>query len=185
MTQLRHVCLAGLLGLIATSTWADPLTGLREIALAGANDTRVVIGQIQFEEAGEGADYTINWKDAAFADHFLSMRPFKCVEGPDKHWCHVPYPYQIRRHVSRSDLTDLEYDLLFLWKGATDYGINMWNGVYYRLRTDGDRIVGELHEMDMDTLSAPPPEDELRPILEKDLHESDAESHWLPIVVIE
>lgn len=175
----------GILGLIGMSVSAEPLMGQKEIALTGANDDRVVIGKIEFEPTSDGANYKIIWSDSAFTDHFLSMRPFKCVEGSKNHWCHVPYPYQIRRHVSAGDLTDLEYDLLFLWKGAGEYGINMWNGVYYRMHIDGDRLIGELHEMDMDTLSAPPPEGELRPVQEKDLHESDPESHWLPVVVIE
>lgn len=87
--------------------------------------------------------------------------------------------------MTEQDLTDLEYDLLFLWKGATEYGINMWNGVYYQLTIDGDRLVGHLHEMDMDLLSAPPNAGDLRPLEDKDLHESDADSHWLPVVVID
>lgn len=131
----------------------------------------------------EGA-YKIDMEEASFTDHFLSMRPFKCLEGPQKNWCHVPYPYEITRSVS-NDLIDLEYDFLFVWKESSDYGINMWNGVYYKIeRTDG-RFSGVLHEMDMDALSAPPPKGELRPLQAKDLHESDPESHWLPRLVIE
>lgn len=163
---------------------ADPLTGQKEIVLGDATSQEVVIGQIDFVPAEVGASYSITWNDAVFEDHFLSMRPFKCVEGPEKHWCHVPYPYQIRREVTATDLTDLEYDLLFIWKGASEYGINMWNGVYYQLDLDGDRITGTLHEIDMDTLSAPPPEGVLRPVRAQDLHESDPDSHWLPRVVI-
>lgn len=112
------------------------------------------------------------------------MRPFRCLEGADKHWCHVPYPYEIKRDVS-ADLTDLEYDFLFVWKGATEYGINMWNGVYYKLTEANGKVIGILHEMDMDSLSAPPPPGELRPVQPKDLHESDPESHWLPRLIIE
>nr|MDJ0640618.1 hypothetical protein [Paracoccaceae bacterium] len=117
-------------------------------------------------------------------DHFLSMRPFKCLEGPEKHWCHVPYPYEIRRDLS-ADLTDLEYDFLFLWKAATDYGIDTWNGVYYRLEADGAGFAGTLHELDLGQLAVPPAAGELRPIAEKDLHEADPESHWLPRLIVE
>ena len=129
--------------------------------------------------------YKIDWADDVFADHFLSMRPFKCLESAAKHWCRVPYPYEIRRSVSADDLTDLEYDLLFVWKGANEYGINLWNGVYYKLSIDGDRVAGDLHEMDMDMLGVPPDAGELRPIKAKHLEEGDPESHWLPRIVIE
>ncbi|WP_299750689.1 hypothetical protein [uncultured Tateyamaria sp.] len=132
----------------------------------------------------DGGDYAIEMEDAPFSNHFLSMRPFRCLEGPKKHWCHVPYPYEINRNI-HADLTDLEYDFLFLWKGATEYGINMWNGVYYKLDDDDGRLIGTLHEMDMDLLSAPPEAGNLRPLKATDLHESDPDSHWLPRMVID
>lgn len=165
---------------------AGPLEGVKTISLIDGAGAKTEIGEIAFVAGEDGeVGYNIEWADAPFADHFLSMRPFRCLEGPAKHWCRAPYPYEIRRKVTAEDLTDLEYDLLFVWKGAGDYGINMWNGVYYRLAVEGDRIVGRLHEMDMDRLSAPPPEGELRPVREQDLEEAEPESHWLPIVAIE
>ncbi len=152
----------------------------RQVFLEGADGARTQIATLTLE--GDGG-YKIAMNDSAFTDHFLSMRPFKCLEGPNKHWCHVPYPYEIRRDLS-ADLTDLEYDLLFVWKGSTEYGINMWNGVYYKLAQEGDRITGVLHEIDMGGLAVPPDAGELRPIAPGDLHESDADSHWLPKLVI-
>lgn len=128
---------------------------------------------------GNAQGYEVEMDEDAFSDHFLSMRPFKCIEGPEKTWCHVPYPYTIVRQTTQ-DLTDLEYDFLFVWKGRTEYGIDMWNGVYYRLQSDGDGYVGHLHEMNMDIIAAPPDDGILRPIRDVDLEEVDAESHWLP-----
>ena len=61
----------------------------------------------------------------------------------------------------------------------------VWNGVYYRLSPDGDRLVGALHEMDMDLLSAPPEAGVMRPLRDIDIEESDPDSHWLPVLVIE
>ncbi|WP_298850100.1 hypothetical protein [uncultured Ruegeria sp.] len=87
--------------------------------------------------------------------------------------------------MSADDLTDLEYDLLFIHTGATEYGIDMWIGIYYQLQTDGDRPVGQLHEMDMGLLAVPPAEGDLRPVTDKDIHEADPDSHWLPQLVIE
>lgn len=177
------VCLA--MG-CATSASAGPLEGARKIMLETADGARHIVADITFTDAGDGRDsYVIDWDDTRFGDHFLSMRPFKCMEGDTKYWCRVPYPYENKREVSAEDLTDLEYDLLFLWKGVGEYGINMWNGVYYDLTLDGDRLTGQIHEMDMDILSAPPDAGDLRPVGEHDLEPGEPEGHWLPIVVIE
>lgn len=153
----------------------------QNVFLEDADGQRHKIASLDVEDNGA---YGLTMNDSAFADHFLSMRPFKCLEGPEKHWCHVPYPYEIARDIS-DDLTDLEYDFLFVWKGKNDYGINMWNGVYYKLTSHDGQFVGTLHEMDMDVLSAPPDAGNLRPLSAKHLHESDPDSHWLPRLVIE
>ncbi len=160
----------------------DALSGTKTIALVEQNGTRHSIGQLFI---GDDGGYRIDWADAVFTDHFLSMRPFKCLEGSEKDWCHVPYPYPNRRQLTGNDLTDLEYDLLFLWRGTSEYGINMWNGVYYQLEQDGSALTGQLYELDMDLLSAPPADGELRPISDADLHEADPDSHWLPGLTIE
>ena len=162
--------------LLATASYGQT----REVMLQAADGSEIQIASLEI--AGDGT-YSVTMNDTAFADHFLSMRPFKCLEGPSKHWCHVPYPYEIHRNIS-DDLTDLEYDFLFIWKGATEYGINMWNGVYYKLEQDGDAMRGVLYEMDMDVLSAPPDAGVLRPLSAKHLHESDPDSHWLPRMII-
>lgn len=142
---------------------------------------RIEIAQVDIAPDGS---YSVRMNDTVFSDHFLSMRPFKCLEGPAKHWCHVPYPYDLSRNISQ-DLVDLEYDFLFLWKGATEYGINMWNGVYYRLSQEGGQTTGTLYEMDMNDLAAPPDPGVLRPIKNTDLHDGDPDSHWLPVMVID
>ena len=151
----------------------------KTVYLEAADGTRIEIATL----AGPTGSYAMTLNDAVFTDHFLSMRPFRCIEGPDKTWCHVPYPYEITRDIS-TELTDLEYDFLFVWKGRTDYGINMWNGVYYRLTPEGDDLVGRMHEMNMDMLAVPPEAGELRPIRDIDLEEADPESHWLPVLRI-
>lgn len=157
------------------------LADQRTVYLEDSEGQRIEIATLDVSDDG---DYSVAMNDAAFTDHFLSMRPFKCLEGPAKHWCHVPYPYPNARNISQ-DTTDLEYDFLFLWKGATEYGINMWNGVYYKLDKAGDALTGTLYEMDMNTLASPPDDGNLRPVAESDLHESEPESHWLPKLVIE
>ena len=112
------------------------------------------------------------------------MRPFRCLEGPQKHWCHVPYPCAIDRSLGE-DVVDLEYDFLFVWKGGTEYGINLWNGVYYKLAEQDGALIGAMHEMDMNLLAVPPAAGEMRPIASKHLHQAEPDSHWLPVMVIE
>ncbi len=180
----RFPFLAGLA--LCAASFAPPLAGQEPGTLGAYLETgegaRIRIATVRLAEDGS---YGIDRQDDAFSDHFLSMRPFKCLEGPDRHWCHVPYPYEIARRIAPDDLTDLEYDFLFLWKGATEYGINMWNGVYYRLQAQDGRLVGHLHQIDMDILSAPPAPGNLRPVREADLEEGDPDSFWLPRLVIE
>lgn len=151
------------------------------VALEAVDGTRIEIATLT---VAADDSYTVDMRDAAFGEYFLSMRPFKCLAGPEKHWCHVPYPYAIRRNLS-ADLVDLEYDFMFLWKGATDYGINFWNGVYYVLERDGDRLIGRMHEIDMGGLAIPPDAGNMRPVETEDLEPADPSGHWLPYLIIE
>ena len=184
--MLRAISIAAALALLAPAPGlAGALKDAPTILLHPADGPAIAVGEISFTDKGLPTGYEIHWDDAKFGEHFLSMRPFKCLEGPEKYWCRVPYPYENRRQVSMEDLTDLEYDLLFLWKGAGEYGINMWNGVYYRLEADGAVLRGRLHEVDMDLLAAPPEAGDLRPIGAGDLEEGDPDSHWLPRLTIE
>ena len=154
----------------------------KTISLVGMDGTRIEVATL--DVASDGA-FSVTWDDTKFDDFFLSMRPFKCLEGPEKLWCRVGYPYENKRSLAGGDPTDLEYDLLWVWKNAADYGINMWNGVYYRLTPEGDGWIGALHEMDMDVIAAPPEDGDLRPITEDNLDEGDPDSHWLPTLVVE
>ena len=171
---------AAIVAILSMPSIAWAFDGQREVFLVPVDGERIKIADLTISDGA----YVLSMNDHEFTDHFLSMRPFKCLEGPEKHWCHVPYPYENRHDISQ-DLTDLEYDFLFLWKGATEYGINMWNGVYYVLELDGDQLVGRLHEMDMGILSAPPDPGELRPVNSSDLEPAESESHWLPVLMIE
>jgi hypothetical protein len=155
---------------------------VKQIKLHPADSDPVPVGILTLQEDG---GYRVEWDDSKFGDFFLSMRPFKCLEGPEKLWCRVDYPYEINRDLSGDDLTDLEYDLLFVWKNANDFGINMWNGIYYELEPSGAGFQGALYEFDMDTLAAPPEDGSLRPITEDILDEGDPDSHWLPRITIE
>jgi hypothetical protein len=143
------------------------------------------IANVEFSQNGERKDYKVVWNDSAFDDYFLSMRPFKCVPNAKKLWCRVPYPYEIKRELIDNDTTDLEYDFLFVWKNANDYGIDMWNGVYYDLTADGAGFVGQMNAFDLGRLAVPPPKGELRPIKSDFLDEADPTSHLFPNLLIE
>ncbi|MGH1413424.1 MAG: hypothetical protein ACRBB0_08020 [Pelagimonas sp.] len=172
-----------LTGVVCFWIAAGPAAALEDgqhgVWLVDQSGTRLHIATIDLRDGA----YELAMEDAAFGDQFLSMRPFKCVEGPEMIWCHVPYPYEIKREIS-DDLTDLEYDFLFLWKKAGSYGIDMWNGIYYELQDQGSALVGDIHELDMNVLSVPPEAGNLRPLLSKHLEPGDPDSHWLPKLVI-
>lgn len=167
--------------LVACALASAAFSEEKRVYLEEANGDRLEIATLELDETG---GYSVTMLDRNFSEHFLSMRPFKCLEGPSKHWCHVPYPYPLARNIS-ADLTDLEYDFLFLWKDSGEYGINLWNGIYYKLADENGTITGELHEMDMNILASPPQDGDLRPIRSQDLHIADPDSHWLPVMVIE
>ena len=166
--------------------WAAPsFAEDYSITLKGSADEALTIGVLTTEKAEQGGvDYKIQWEADKFEDHFLSMRPFKCLSGGAKLWCHTPYPYEIKRHLSDTDVTDLEYDLIFVWKPEGEYGINLWNGVYYQLEATEFGWKGVMQEYDLNILGIPPKAGELRPILEKDLHEASVEDHFLPFIEI-
>ena len=173
------------IGLLAAPALAENYA----ITLLGNDKEAVKIG-ILTTQATEGAedsqsfDYKIKWEADQFEDHFLSMRPFKCVPGDEKLWCHTPYPYEIKRQITDGDVTDLEYELVFVWKPKGEYGINLWNGVYYQLEKTPFGWKGVMQEYDLNILGIPPEAGVLRPILEKDLHEASTEDHFLPFVEI-
>jgi hypothetical protein len=115
------------------------------------------LAEVRIRKAEEGGfSYRISWDDSRFENHFLSMRPFKCLPHPRRMICRLPYPYDLQRRIAETDLTDLEYDLLFLHRAPGEYGINAWNGLYFKLTREDGNLLGELHETDLNVLQAPP-----------------------------
>ncbi len=135
--------------------WAA-LAGDYRLSLEDDQGQRQALGEVRIRKAERGFSYRIAWDDARFENHFLSMRPFKCLPHPRRMICRLPYPYNLPRLISETDLTDLEYDLLFLHKAPGEYGINAWNGLYFKLTREEGKLVGELHETDLNVLQAPP-----------------------------
>ncbi len=159
------------------------------ITLKGNADESIEIGVLTTtpsvqESEKKVVDYKIKLHTNEFEEHFLSMRPFKCLPAGEKLWCYTPYPYDIKRQISADEVTDLEYDLIFVWKPKGEYGINLWNGAYYKLESTESGWKGTMQEYDLNILGIPPEAGELRPILKKDLHEASTEDHFFPFIEI-
>lgn len=169
---------------------------VRAIMLEGPDAPPLRVGTLRLSAPdGTGARrYAVAWEESLFEDHFLSMRPFRCLGGGAQLWCRVPYPYEIRRQLRPGDATDLEYDLLFVWKTAGSYGIDLWNGVYFVLDEAGAAHggadgagpwTGLQHDYDMNALGVPPPAGELRPIAPDALTEGPGEGRRFTALRIE
>ena len=171
--------------LVSGASGAAELGAGYEVTLAGKDGSETVIGSIDFSAADDGYSYRLSFDDAVFTDEFLSMRPFKCLNSPDMKVCHLVYPYEKGTRISTDNLMDLEYDLLFLFKTPTEYGINAWNGLYYKLGWTDAGLAGELREVDLNVLAAPPDEGVTRPVTYPMLHPASAEKHKYPRLTIE
>ena len=155
------------------------------ITLNANNGDAYDVGWLTIVESKDnGYIYDLTLDEEKFEKHFLSMNPFLCLESPKMMVCHLPYPYQNNRFIAEGNLTDLEYDLLFLHKEPGEYGIDAWNGIYYKMELSEGKITGVLHDVDLNVIKAPPEKENLRPIKDKMLHEANLNKHWLPRVVL-
>lgn len=164
---------------------ADTLsTKPMQVSLVPAEGSPLLIGHISFTQAGDGYDYTLTLDYSKFGEHFLNMRQFKCFQGPKQMICHLPYFYSKNQHISKGDMRDLEYEFLYIHRSANDYGIEPWNGLYYKLHRTNDGLQGTLQDVDLNILAAPPAEGVSRPITSYNLQEADAEVHSYPTLLI-
>lgn len=155
------------------------------ISLQDASGVETVdIGQITFTAKDDAYSYDFKLNEDAFEKQFLSMRPFDCMQKPKMMVCHLPYPYKNNRVISKDDLADLEYELLFLHKYPGAYGIDAYNGIYYKLSMTETGIEGVLHDADMNVLKVPPEDEAIRPITPDMLYEASPSKHWFTKVLI-
>ena len=124
------------------------------------------IGEVTFAQANnKDTAVLVNMDTDAFTEHFLSMRPFRCIEGETEWFCYLEYPYDLRSVITKDDLSDLEYQLLFIRKTPSEFGIDAWNGLYYKLVIEDDgSITGKLLEGDLNSLQSPPAEKYAKPV---------------------
>lgn len=163
--------IAMLAGAVAGPACAGALpTGEKSITLVAHDGSRQTIGRVQFTPDGEAAKIAVTLDAPEFREEFLSMRPFRCLSGPQQMWCHLAYPYSTRSRITASDLVDLEYQLMFIWRTPDRVGADAWNGLYFKLAVQPDgAISGDLHEADYNPLAVPPADAFARPIGHGDL----------------
>jgi len=162
MTRLWFI-----LALLSTSlSVAADLPKNASIYLVDAKDQETRIGDVGFSKADDD-EYAVQVSidTSVFTEHFLSMRPFRCIEGAAEWFCYLEYPYDLKSVVTTKDLSDLEYQLLFIRKTPSEFGIDAWNGLYYKLVIEEDgSITGELLEGDLNSLQSPPSEKYAKPV---------------------
>lgn len=183
LVSIRHGLLVVGLSLALAANAANEVRKL-PVSLVDASGQKVHIGTLVLTPSQEGWSYRMDMDKQHFEERFLSMRPFICLEGSVYALCHLTYPYRLERRITKTDLVDLEYDLLFIQKRTAEYGIDAHKGVYYRLAWKNDHIEGQAYETDLDRLAIPPEAGITRPIGMSDLFEIEAGRHPWPGVFI-
>jgi PQQ-dependent catabolism-associated CXXCW motif protein len=155
------------------------------VFLVDQQGAELAIGTVTFSASDTAATGVLfELDEQKFEDHFLSMRPFRCLTQSSEWFCYLPYPYEIARTVNADNLTDLEYQLLFIWKSPKTFGIDAWNGVYYKLTAQNDgSFTGQLLQGDLNVL-ADPPEPMSYPIDLQEFTEEDAKRRRFPTLII-
>ncbi len=157
VTQATLAVISPMLLSIAASAESPALSGTKSIALITAAGEHLTLGRVTFTPDGDGALFKLELDNPELKPEFLSMRPFRCLQDPKEWWCHLDYPYDLKRRVTPADLTDLEYSLLFITKGPNAFGIDAWNGLYFHLDQGPDgTLSGNVHEVDLNVLAVPP-----------------------------
>jgi hypothetical protein len=170
---------------ISLPLFADVLEGTKKVYLVSSGNELTHFANVTFTdiEDNEKVAYTVSIIDKPFENQFLSMRPFQCMMGKKQVMCHVPYPYEKSGFITRSDIAGLSYDILFLHKNPAEYGINLWNGIFYKLELKEASIEGTLYEVDMNTIASPP-ETKGLPFTEDLVFEADLDNYVYPRILI-
>jgi len=191
MNALRVLLSGGVLavGIILTAAHGaraeDALpSGRRAIELLTPAGERQPIGSVTFTGTGDARAFAVVMESPQFQVEFLSMRNFSCVRGEKETWCHIPYPYETASRITAHDLVDLEYALMFLWKPPTAFGIDTWNGIYFKLKLESDgSISGDAHDVNLGPLGVPPSDPNVRPITHTDVTPSSAAHRFTRIEI--
>lgn len=183
MTRLlRKLILTSLSLGMSIACAATDLAGTRTVRLHGQGGEVKVLGTVTFKAQGGGYAFEYRLDPAAFEERFLAMRPFGCLDGDKVSLCH--FPYDAPQKITAADLTDLEYQFMFLQKPRASVSLDPENGVYYEMKLVDGRIEGVLREVDMTPIIAPDGY-QARPIKRADLFAVDTSGKWLPRLTID
>lgn len=188
-TFMRSLVLAGALAFSvpgpANSADVPLPTGEKDITLVSATGERLRLGSVSFTADGDARRIAVKLDAPELRDEFLSMRPFRCLPDSREMWCHLAYPYDLVGRITPTDLADLEFSLLFLFKPPTAYGIDAWNGLYFRLAAAPDGgLTGNVHEVNLDVLAVPPADRSARLVAPSDLTRADPATHRFATIEI-
>lgn len=170
------------LAAIAPPILGADLAGTKTVALYGGGGEKVVLGELRFAMQGDGYTFEFAPNSQAFGERFLAMRPFLCIDGETDSLCH--FPYKSPQKITANDLTDLEYQFMFLRKARASVSVDPANGVYYEMKRTDKGIEGTLREVDMTPIIVPQG-DMTRPIKRENLYKVDLTGRWLPRLTIE
>lgn len=170
--------------LLSVNAYAASFEGMKTVYLEDNKAQRQAIATLSFEPQERGYGYRLSFIEKEFGDYFLSMRPFRCHDA-GRLVCRQPYPYKMERVISKEDLRALEYDLMFISRSANEYGIDPYNGRYYRLKMTPKGFVGTIYGLDMNHIASPPEKGVVFPITLDVLDEMEAESVQFPKLIIE
>ena len=184
MRRLSQPLFVTILTLFSSHLFALDTARPMTITLQASDTETVDIGQVTFTAENGGYRYDLQIDEDRFEKQFLSMRPFDCMQKPKMMVCHLPYPYRNNRFITVEDMSNLEYELLFLHKYPGAYGIDAYNGIYYQMKMTENGIEGQLHDVDLNVLKVPPEDEELRPITPEMLYSANPDKHWFMKVLI-
>ncbi len=164
--------------------WAEIPTGRKQVWLETGDGRKVEIGALEIGRKGDEYSFDFALERSSFSDQFLSMRPFKCIDG-EPMYCHLVYPYAKADTIVADDFVNLEYEFLFILRSATEYGIDPYHGRYFVLRLENGIFSGVPRAVDLNLLAAPPEAGATRPITRGDLDSIEIEAERFPRLLID
>jgi hypothetical protein len=170
------LCLASLSLPAAAQAWE--MAGRHSVSLVDAQGHEHAIGQVTFVPEGARWRFSVQLDTVRFKDYFLSMKEFKCLEGPEVQ-CYVPYPYANPGLVDAADLSWLEHSLLFLIKSPKEFGAKLWNGLIYRMSVTEAGIDGLAQAIDLNQIGSPPADLTVPPYGAEARSDIETDSRWL------
>ena len=185
MNNVRASALSALFCAVSPiPTYAFDLAGTKHVVAHTKDGKDIAIGTVTFTPQGDKTTYALDMDMKPFKEFFLSMRPFKGLEGSDI-WCYVPYPYDHPHTISAKDYGWLEHDLLFFWKTPESYGAKMNNGLIYALAPTATALVGKPQAVSLDKIASPSDDTKTPPYQAADRDDIQDGSRWIESLRIE